>query len=182
MRTNGLRTLLTLCILVSACGDDDDKKSDDAGSARDGSVADASAEGGAGDGGMDARVGEGGTGEGGTGEGGTPGTGSDAGSPFVINDAGQIMCGSGVCACSDGVDGDSDGLVDMADPECVSAWDNDEASFATGIPGDNRDDCQDCFFDGNSGSGDDGCRTPTSCVLTGTNDRMGSCGGTCEQT
>ena len=34
--------------------------------------------------------------------------------------------------------------------------DNDESSFATGIPGDNMDACkQDCFFDGNSGMGDD---------------------------
>ena len=46
------------------------------------------------------------------------------------------------------------------DAECTGASDNDEASFGTGIPGDNKDPCkQDCFFDGNSGSGDDGCTT-----------------------
>jgi hypothetical protein len=45
-----------------------------------------------------------------------------------------------------------------ADPECVGPCDNDEATFGTGISGDNMDACkQDCFFDGNSGMGDDGC-------------------------
>jgi hypothetical protein len=51
-----------------------------------------------------------------------------------------------------------------ADPECVSPLDNDESSFATGIPGDNKDPCkQDCFFDGNSGMGDDGCEWQLKC-------------------
>src|SRR5690606_22500439 len=77
---------------------------------------------------------------------------------------------------------DEDGLSDLADPECVSSWDNDEASFATGISGDNRDDaCQDCFFDGNSGSGNDGCRLPSSRLTTGdATSGQGSC-NTCEQ-
>ena len=60
--------------------------------------------------------------------------------------------------CSDGIDNDGDGKIDYDDPECVGGLDNDESSFATGIPGDNVDACkQDCFFDGNSGMGDDGC-------------------------
>ncbi|HLV22616.1 MAG TPA: hypothetical protein VKZ49_17115, partial [Polyangiaceae bacterium] len=50
------------------------------------------------------------------------------------------------------------------DPECTGALDNDEDSFATGIPGDNTDACkQDCFFDGNSGAGDDGCNWDLRC-------------------
>jgi hypothetical protein len=80
------------------------------------------------------------------------------------------------------VDNDTDGVLDLADPECVSSWDDDEGSLATGIPGDNKDEaCQDCFFDGNSGSGNDGCRVPTSCILLG-NDSSGhgSC-SSCEQ-
>jgi len=69
--------------------------------------------------------------------------------------------------CSDGKDNDGDGLIDGFDPECTGPWDNDESTFATGIPGDNVDPkWQDCFFDGNSGAGDDGCRYSTSC-LTG---------------
>lgn len=76
------------------------------------------------------------------------------------------LCPEG-CACSNGVDDDGDGLIDGLDPECTGPYDNDEGSFATGIPGDNRDPIwQDCFYDGNSGAGDDGCRYHTGC-LTG---------------
>lgn len=60
--------------------------------------------------------------------------------------------------CSDCKDNDGDGKIDWQDPECAGPLDNDEATFGTGIPGDNQDACkQDCFFDGNSGQGDDGC-------------------------
>ena len=75
-----------------------------------------------------------------------------------------MSCASGVAQCSDGKDNDTDGKVDMLDPECVSPCDNDESSFATGISGDNIDACkQDCFFDGNSGQGDDGCEWNLKC-------------------
>jgi hypothetical protein len=71
---------------------------------------------------------------------------------------GGFNCPVTPSACSDGIDNDGDGLIDAQDPECVGPCDNDEGSFATGIPGDNIDACkQDCFFDGNSGQGDDGC-------------------------
>ena len=70
--------------------------------------------------------------------------------------------------CSDCVDNDGDGAIDGADPECTLARDNDESSFATGIAGDNMDpNWQDCFFDGNSGGGDDGCRYHTCCLVGG---------------
>jgi hypothetical protein len=66
--------------------------------------------------------------------------------------------------CSDGIDNDGDGKTDYDDPECVGPLDNDESSYATGIPGDNVDSCkQDCFFDGNSGMGDDGCMWQLKC-------------------
>jgi hypothetical protein len=75
--------------------------------------------------------------------------------------------GVGTTQCTNGIDDDGDGLIDGFDPECTGAADNDESTFATGIPGDNRDPkWQDCFFDGNSGAGDDGCRYSTDC-LTG---------------
>ena len=62
------------------------------------------------------------------------------------------------------MDNDNDGRIDSADGECVAPCDNDEGSFATGIPGDNQDACkQDCFFDGNSGQGDDGCNWDLRC-------------------
>ena len=70
----------------------------------------------------------------------------------------------GNAQCSDGLDNDGDGKIDYADPECVGPLDNDEGTFATGIPGDNSDACkQDCFFDGNSGMGDDHCLWQLKC-------------------
>lgn len=84
-----------------------------------------------------------------------------------VGDAGALMCGNAACQCNNGLDDDGDGVVDGFDVECTGALDDDESSFATGIPGDNRDPkWQDCFFDGNSGAGDDRCRYPTGC-LTG---------------
>jgi hypothetical protein len=75
--------------------------------------------------------------------------------------------GTGTTQCDNGKDDDGDGLTDGFDPECTGPLDNDEGSFATGIPGDNSDPkWQDCFFDGNSGAGDDDCRYSTKC-LTG---------------
>lgn len=74
-------------------------------------------------------------------------------------------CINGNTQCTNCIDDDGDGLVDALDPECVGPLDSDEATYATGIPGDNKDPkWQDCFFDGNSGAGDDGCRYSTGCL------------------
>lgn len=92
-----------------------------------------------------------------------------AGISVGVDDAGTltVLCGGASCACNDGIDNDGDGTTDGFDAECTGPFDSDEGSFATGIPGDNRDEkWQDCFFDGNSGAGDDGCRYSTDC-LTG---------------
>jgi hypothetical protein len=88
----------------------------------------------------------------------------------VVADAGPSG-GGGECSpenyqCNNCEDDDGDNLVDGEDPECTGSIDDDEGSFATGIPGDNKDDkWQDCFFDGNSGAGDDNCRWHTCCAL-----------------
>jgi hypothetical protein len=75
-------------------------------------------------------------------------------------------CVPGGTQCTDCVDNDSDGHADGYDVECTGAADDDEGDFATGIPGDNIDTVkQDCFFDGNSGSGDDGCEIHVCCLL-----------------
>jgi len=97
------------------------------------------------------------------GEGEGEGEGED---PFERNEQGQVLCDADVaCLCDNGIDDDGDGAADGADSECTGPYDDDESSFATGIPGDNIDEVfQDCFFDGNSGHGDDGCRVPTECV------------------
>ena len=69
-----------------------------------------------------------------------------------------LACDGKTFACGDCMDNDGDGKIDLNDPECISPCDDREDTFATGLPGDNMDACkQDCFFDGNSGQGDDGC-------------------------
>ena len=105
------------------------------------------------------------------GSGGTIGVGGSSAASGTTGFSGSSgstsLCGDAGCTCSNGLDDDGDGLTDGFDPECIGPTDNDEGSFATGIPGDNRDPkWQDCFFDGNSGAGDDGCRYSTGC-LTG---------------
>ncbi len=70
--------------------------------------------------------------------------------------------------CNNCEDDDDDGLVDGFDPECTSSLDDREDSFATGIHGDNGNAVkQDCFFDGDSGSGNDGCDLHVCCLLAG---------------
>ncbi len=68
--------------------------------------------------------------------------------------------------CSNCIDDDGDGYIDVFDIHCSGPLDNNEASFSTGIPGDNIDAVnQDCFFDGNSGAGNDGCSIHVCCLL-----------------
>jgi hypothetical protein len=108
--------------------------------------------------GVDAN-GNGGDGDGSIGEG-DGGIGIDA-PPF-----GGMCTPTSSYECSDCIDNDGDTLIDGFDPQCSSPRDNREDSFATGIPGDNIDATwQDCFFDGNSGHGDDGCNQHVCCLL-----------------
>ena len=79
---------------------------------------------------------------------------------------GGMCTQGGDIQCSDCVDNDQDGKIDGLDPECSGPIDDREDSFATGIPGDNIDaTMQDCFFDGNSGAGNDGCNQHVCCLL-----------------
>ncbi|HYO95509.1 MAG TPA: hypothetical protein VER33_13400 [Polyangiaceae bacterium] len=91
---------------------------------------------------------------------GTSGGGGGAGeSACEVRD-----CGRKVYACGDCVDNDEDGLADALDPECFGACDNDEGLFGGSIPGQNNAPCkQDCFFDQDSGSGNDGCDWTHAC-------------------
>jgi len=100
------------------------------------------------------------------------GIGGSAGSPLLDP---EELCG-GTCQCGNGVDDDNDGSIDGFDTECTGIADNDEGTFATGIPGDNQDPkWQDCFFDGNSGAGDDGCRYHSDCLTGDLPDNDPSC-------
>ncbi len=75
-------------------------------------------------------------------------------------------CVPGLTECSDCIDNDGNGLVDGFDPTCVSPDDRTEGEFTTEIPGDGTNtDWLDCWFDGNSGGGDDGCRVHICCML-----------------
>lgn len=93
---------------------------------------------------------------GGTGRDGGAAAGEDGGT------GGGGPCEPSKAQCNNCIDDDEDGLIDGDDPHCAGPIDNDEATFATGIPGDNQDDRkQDCFFDGNSGM----CQVHTCCLL-----------------
>lgn len=107
---------------------------------------------------------------------GTDANGGGDGGLNNVDDAGNLigngdapfsgMCTPTAAQCSNCKDDDGDGKIDGFDPECTGPADNDESSFKTGIPGDNIDaTTQDCFFDGNSGSGDDKCAEHTCCLL-----------------
>ena len=102
-----------------------------------------------------------GSGSDGSGDGSGTGTGDGTGDGSGTGDG-------AVAQCSNGIDDDGDGAIDGFDPECTGPLDNREDSFATGIPGDNIDAVkQDCFFDGDSGHGNDGCLMHTCCLLDG---------------
>ena len=66
------------------------------------------------------------------------------------------MCKNRVFLCGNCLDDDQDGSIDAADAECLGPCDDTEDSFNSGIPSNNQ--CrQDCYFDNDSGSGNDGC-------------------------
>ena len=78
--------------------------------------------------------------------------------------------GGSTYQCNDGIDNNGNGQVDMADPYCTSPWyDNDESSFKISIPGmvPNQPRSLDCWFDGDTGNGNDGCQIHACCDITG---------------
>jgi hypothetical protein len=67
-------------------------------------------------------------------------------------------CQGKVYQCGDCLDNDGDCKIDAADSMCLGPCDNTEDSFYGGIPGQNNAPCkQDCYFDADSGSGNDDC-------------------------
>ena len=76
-----------------------------------------------------------------------------------------VTCGTHTYACGNCLDDDGDGLVDQADPDCLGPCSNGEGpTLATMIPGAGNAPCkQDCFFDQDSGSGNDGCYWDHAC-------------------
>ena len=68
-------------------------------------------------------------------------------------------CQGQVYQCGDCVDNDDDGVADAADNNCWGPCDNNEAGFKGNIPGQNQAPCShmDCYFDADSGAGNDNC-------------------------
>jgi hypothetical protein len=86
--------------------------------------------------------------------GGTSGSGGSAGSAGCN----PVSCQGRTYECGNCIDDDRDGTIDAADVHCTGPCDDSEASFAINIFEGTGPACKlDCFFDGDVGSGNDGC-------------------------
>lgn len=96
-----------------------------------------------------------------TGSTGTMGTGSSTGqggTGGVAPPTSIAQCQGHTYQCGDLIDNDGDGLIDSQDPDCLGPCDNTEDSLFGGIPGQAGPPCKvDCYFDQDSGSGNDDC-------------------------
>jgi hypothetical protein len=94
-----------------------------------------------------------------TGETGSETTGGTPGECVVTECSGKVY------ECGDCLDNDDDGSADVADANCWGPCDNNEAGFKGNIPGQNQAPCtvMDCYFDGDSGTGNDGCYWSHAC-------------------
>jgi hypothetical protein len=84
-------------------------------------------------------------------------TGESTGAPICVP-----MCDD-PADCNDGIDNDGDGLVDTEDVDCVSPCHNGEESAYHEVRSGQGGCDEDCYFDDNSGHGDDGCFYDMSC-------------------
>ena len=105
-----------------------------------------------------------------TGDNGGRGGGSSAGAPSREDAAGApaecriTACQGKVYDCGNCVDDDRDGLADAADSQCTGPCDDTEDSYFGGIPGQNNAPCHsDCYFDQDTGPGNDQCYWSQSC-------------------
>jgi hypothetical protein len=95
--------------------------------------------------------------------------GADGGIPIPGPDGGTVLCYITPCQghvyqCGDCKDNDGDGLIDSFDPDCLGACQNNEAGFLGNIPGQNNAPCKsDCYWDQDTGSGNDDCYWSHSC-------------------
>lgn len=103
-------------------------------------------------------------GAGSSGAGGSAGAGGGAGGSAGAGGATDggactpVPCQGHVYRCGDCLDNDGDGLLDMADPDCMGPCQDNETSYYGGIPGQNNSPCvQDCYWDQDTGAGNDDC-------------------------
>jgi hypothetical protein len=88
--------------------------------------------------------------------------GASAGAPPA--DCKETSCFGKIYQCGDCIDNDGDGNPDAADSQCLGPCDNTEESFFGSISGSNNAPCkQDCYFDGDTGSGNDDCAWNQKC-------------------
>ncbi len=74
------------------------------------------------------------------------------------SDCAIAMCDGHLYGCGDCVDNDGDCDVDDNDSNCFGPCSNNESGLDGLIPGQDNAPCKhDCYFDGNSGSGNDDC-------------------------
>lgn len=73
-------------------------------------------------------------------------------------------CQGKTYGCGNCLDDDADCRIDAEDAMCLGPCDNSEDSFDLSIPGANSAPCkQDCYFDGDTGAGNDGCYWSHTC-------------------
>lgn len=83
--------------------------------------------------------------------------------------AGAAPCQVTLCRgkeyqCGNCSDDDADGLSDSLDPDCLGPCDDDELGLSTGLKANQSSACrQDCYFDGDSGQGNDKCEWSHAC-------------------
>lgn len=128
-------------------------------------------EGAAGQGGAGGAGGAGGTG----GTSGTGGVSVTTGIAEVTSSSSGGSAGASECvprSCTNGppfdcgncLDDDGDGYIDAEDPDCLGPCHNTESSYFGNIPGQDGGKCQrDCYFDSDSGAGNDDCHWDRSC-------------------
>jgi hypothetical protein len=76
----------------------------------------------------------------------------------------KTSCRGKFLECGDCDDNDGDGNVDALDPECLGPCDDDETGFSTGLNMSGGAPClQECYFDGDSGAGNDMCQWSQQC-------------------
>lgn len=160
MRTRWSSVLGFAVLSLVACGGSGDEEGGTGG--KSGSGGNSGSGGTAGDGGLvGGSSGTGASSSGGTGAGGTAAGG--VGGTAVGGAGGTAACVVATCQgktyeCGDCKDNDADGLVDSKDPDCWGACQDNESGYKGNIPGQQNPPCnQDCYFDQDSGAGNDQC-------------------------
>ena len=90
--------------------------------------------------------------------------------------AGMIPCQGKVYRCGDTMDNDGDGLTDDQDPDCLGPCDNNERGYDLNIPGGGEAPCRlECYFDQDTGRGNDECDWDLRCDELRTDEAVSEC-------